>query len=94
MSAYTLELVLYDLHAHPEKVNQFHTDVEEYLNDYHLNPRERALIETFDVRTMADMGVSQMLLFCSWQAVQGGPASVPEYMRRMNTPAELQIDVT
>lgn len=89
MSIYTLERVLWDLHAHPEKVQQFHSDVERFLAGYPLTGGERALLETLNVRAMADLGVSQMLLFCSWQAVQGGPPSVPEYMRRMNTPVLL-----
>jgi hypothetical protein len=38
-----------------------------------------------DVRAMADQGVSQMLLFITWQALNG-PQLMPEYMRRLNTP--------
>lgn len=87
MSIYTLERALWDLSAHPDKVRNFHSNTGEFLSVYPLDNREKGLLQALDVRTMADMGVSQMLLFCSWQAIQGGAASIPEYMRRMNTPA-------
>lgn len=87
MSVYTLERVLWDLSAHPSKVREFKSNADGFLTTYPLSAPERSLLETLDVRTMADLGVSQMLLFCSWQAIQGGAASIPEYMRRMNTPA-------
>ncbi|WP_038712657.1 hypothetical protein [Burkholderia sp. lig30] len=85
MSIYTMERVLWDLHADPVKVARFHSNASEFLSAYPLSGEERVLLESMDVRTIADMGVSQMLLFCSWQAIHGGPPSVPEYMSRMNT---------
>ncbi|MGQ7908811.1 hypothetical protein [Burkholderia sp. BC1] len=85
MSIYTMERVLWDLHTDPAKVKRFHSDAGEFLSAYLLAEEERALLESLDVRAIADKGVSQMLLFCSWQAIQGGPPSIPEYMRRMNT---------
>jgi hypothetical protein len=87
MSLYTLERVLWDLHAHPDKVREFHAGADAFLRPYPVTEEERSLIKSLDVRAIADLGVSQMLLFCAWQAVQGGPPSVPEYMRRMNAPA-------
>lgn len=87
MSINTIERVLWDLHASPEKVGKFHADATDFLSAYPLSPDEVALMRALNVRAMADQGVSQMLLFCSWQAINGGAPSVPEYMRRMNSPA-------
>ncbi|WP_069865728.1 hypothetical protein [Pseudomonas citronellolis] len=88
MSIYSLEKVLWDLHADPQKVEKFHNDPMSFLADYSLAEDERELVLSQNVRVMADRGVSQMLLFISWQAVNGGAPSIPEYMRRMNTPAD------
>lgn len=87
MSIHTLEKVLWDLHADPEKLNFYKRNPEEFLDAYPLNDEERGLLIEQHVRKMADRGVSQMLLFVNWQAVNGGEASIPEYMKRMNTPA-------
>lgn len=86
MSIYSLEKVLWDLHADPAKVERFHSDPAAFLEGYSLAEDERELVLSQNVRVMADRGVSQMLLFISWQAVNGGDSSIPEYMRRMNTP--------
>ncbi|MGB0216409.1 MAG: hypothetical protein ACPF9E_13255 [Alteromonas oceani] len=88
MSNNTIERALWDLHAHPDMVKSFHDDAASFLSNYPLSEEEQQLIASLNVRVMADQGVSQMLLFNSWQAIQGGAASIPEYMRRMNTPAE------
>lgn len=87
MSANTIERVLWDLHAHPDKVKQFHENTAEFLKIYPLAEEEQELLKSQNVRAMADNGVSEMLLFCAWQAINGGFPSIPEYMRRMNTPA-------
>lgn len=87
MSTNTIERVLYDLHAIPGDARSFLQDPDAYLAKYPLDAEERSLIRNQDVLGMADRGVSQMLMFVTWQAVNGGPSSIPEYMRRMNTPA-------
>lgn len=87
MSIHTIERVLYTLHAVPGRAQAFLQDPDAYLAGFPLEDDERVLLRTQDVRAMADRGVSQMLLFVTWQAVNGGPPSIPEYMRRMNTPA-------
>ena len=83
MSIYTLERVLWDLHAQPEVAGNFRRDAEAVLNAYPLTDDERAMMQSLDVRAMADRGVSQMLLFISWLALNG-PAGGAEYMQRMN----------
>ncbi|WP_052261138.1 MULTISPECIES: hypothetical protein [unclassified Pseudomonas] len=87
MSIYTLERVLWDMHTSSSVTQKFHADVDGLLAVYPLSNEEKVMIKSLDVRSMADMGVSQMLLFCSWQAIHGGGASISEYMRRMNTPS-------
>ncbi|MBV2205678.1 MAG: hypothetical protein KUL87_09675 [Pseudomonas sp.] len=87
MSIYTMEKVLWDLHSDPEKIKHYKRDPEGFLGAYPLASDERSLLTEQHVREMADRGVSQMLLFVAWQDVNGGEASIPEYMKRMNTPA-------
>lgn len=87
MSIYSVEKVLWELQADKAKVEKFHSDPVSFLEKYSLAEDERELILAQNVRVMADRGVSQMLLFNTWQAMNGGAASVPEYMQRMNTPA-------
>lgn len=87
MSLNTMERVLFDLHTRPDLTEAFHREPAAFLARYPLEEQERGMLTDLQVRRMADLGVSQMLLFCAWQAVHGGGASVPAYMQRMNTPA-------
>ncbi|OWJ56144.1 hypothetical protein BWU74_31840 [Paraburkholderia caledonica] len=84
MSIYTVERVLWDLHAQPDLASRFRAEPEGVLDGYPLEGDERGLVTSLDVRAMADRGASQMLLFVAWTALQG-PGTTPEYMRRMNT---------
>ena len=87
MSIHTIEKVLWDLMAMPQKKEAFLAAPETVLDGYPLADDERDLLRDLDVRTMADRGCSEMLTMISWMAVNG-QETMPEYMRRMNTPSD------
>lgn len=89
MTIHTMERVLWDLHNTPTLAAKFRENSDAVLNSYALATSERSMVKNLDVRAMADQGVSQMLLFVTWVAL-GGPQTVPEYMRRLNTPPAQQ----
>ncbi|HEY9081295.1 hypothetical protein [Magnetovibrio sp.] len=86
MSIHTVEKVLWDLMAMPHKKEAFAAAPDALLSEYPLADDEKALLKDWDVRVMTDRGVSPMLTMISWMAVRG-QEEMPEYMRRMNTPA-------
>ena len=87
MSLFSLERALWDLSGNPENIQRYLQDPDEFLSGYALDDTERDLVKNKDVRAMADLGSSQMLLMLYWLAVSGGFESLPEYLGRMNTPA-------
>lgn len=81
LSTNTLEKVLWDITVDPALEKD-----ESRLGRYPLTPDEKGLLARMDVRSIADRGVSQMLIWMAWVATRGFEQA-PEYMRRMNTPA-------
>lgn len=88
MSMFSIERALWEIAGSRESVGLFLQDPDALLVSYQLSEQERQLIKSKDVRAMADMEVSSMLLMLFWMAVSGGDQSLPEYLQRMNTPAQ------
>lgn len=88
VSIHTVEKVLWDLMVFPDKKETFVNTPDVLLSAYQLGDDEKDILKNWDVRTMTDRGCSPMLSMISWMAVRGGE-EMPEYMRRMNTPAGL-----
>ncbi len=87
MSINTIERVLWEAITFPDKAEVFRSQPEEHFNSYfHLTSQEKQLLHEMDVRKMADLGASEMLLMLAWQVVRG-PETMNEYMGRMNTPS-------
>jgi len=87
MSTYSIERTLWEISGNGDSIGQFLSDPEQAISAYQLSDAERKLICTKDVRRLADMQVSPMLLMLFWMAVSGGNDSLPEYLQKMNTPA-------
>lgn len=86
VSIHSIEKVLWDMMAMPHKREAFANAPDALLQEYALSDDEKEVVKAWDVRTMTDRGVSPMLTMISWMAVRGQD-EMPEYMRRMNTPA-------
>jgi hypothetical protein len=86
VSSYTVESVLYSLGSNPGLMEQFRSDPEAAIRSYPLTEKERRDILGWNVRAISESGVSDLLLMNTFIAIHG-PQSVPDYMRRMNTPA-------
>ena len=87
MSVYTIERVLFDLTSDPQAPARLREDPQGFLAAYPLEDEEAHIIRVLDVRAMHDRGVDAMLSMRAFNAVEGR-ARMPEYMRRINTPAQ------
>jgi hypothetical protein len=87
MSIYTIERVLFDLTSNPQAPARFREDAATFLAAYPLAQDEASIIRTLDVRAMHDRGVDAMLAMRAFNAIEGR-ARMPEYMLRINTPAQ------
>lgn len=85
MSTHTVEKVLWELGSDPDKAAEFRQACEKFLALYRLADEERQMLQEFDLRGMAERGVSTLLLMSAWMAVHG-PATMKEYIARMNQP--------
>jgi hypothetical protein len=84
---FSIERALWEITDSRERVGQFLQDADGVLAEYQLSATERELIKARNVRALADLEVSSMLLMLFWMAVSGGSDSMPEYLQRMNSPA-------
>ncbi|GGB75084.1 hypothetical protein [Shewanella inventionis] len=83
MSIYTIERVLWDLQDSNEKSALYRNDPDEILENYSLTPDELSILSKMNIEAMVTLGVDQMLMFMTWQAING-PQGIPEYMQRLN----------
>lgn len=88
MTHFATERALWEISNSPENVQQFSSNPDGLLDRYTLSDEEKKLIKEKNVRVLADQGNSQMLLMMFWIAVSGGFQSLPEYLGRMNAPAQ------
>lgn len=80
MSRDTLEKVLYDLSTSGANKKAFATDADKFLGRYPLTSDEKALIGSYAVRQLADLGVNTMLTWGFW--LQSGRSNA-DYMQAM-----------
>lgn len=80
MSRNVLEKVLYDLSTSGANKKAFAEAPEKFLARYQLSEDERGLIQNYDVRALADLGVNTMLTWGFW--LQSGRRN-GEYMKAM-----------
>ncbi|AEF05080.1 hypothetical protein [Alteromonas naphthalenivorans] len=84
MSVYTIERVLWDLQDSDEKAALYREQPNEILNQYNLTTDEHSLLSDMDIESMVSLGIDQMLMSMTWQAING-PQGIPEYMQRLNS---------
>jgi len=82
MSSYMVERVLWEICNMPEKAERFLIDAPAHLAQYSLTDNEAKMITDLDVRGLADIDVSQMLLMMTWN-VMVGEEKIGEYLERM-----------
>ena len=87
MSHFTTERALWDITSGPVQIQAYMADPDAFLSRYPLSDAERAMIKGKDVKGLAAMGTSDMLVMLFWLAVSGGFATLGEYLGRMNAPA-------
>lgn len=83
---YMMEKVLWEVGSDREKASAFNEAPDDYLAGFRLEPDEKQMLKSLDVRRIADREVSTLLLFGAWLALRG-PKEIGEYLGRMNTPA-------
>lgn len=86
MSANVLEKVLWDLSVDRDSKNRFREDPDEFLGRYHLTDAERRMVREFDVRGLADAGVSTMLTMGYWMQLESSH-DMGRYLARMTAAA-------
>jgi hypothetical protein len=86
MSSDTVEGILFSLRSSAEFAERYRAKPGDALEGYPLTDRERRDLIDWNVRAMSESGVSEMLLMVAYTAIFGQDA-IPEYIRRMNTPA-------
>ena len=79
MSVHAIELVLYDITTKGPVRRRFVAQPAEMLESYALDSVEQEMIESMNVSSMLDVGVSPMLTFGLWMCVRG-PETLPEYL--------------
>ncbi len=80
MSRDVLEKVLYDLSTSGANKKMFAADPDKFLGRYQLDGAEKALIQDYKVRELADLGVNTMLTWGFW--LQAGKSN-HDYMKQM-----------
>lgn len=85
MSIFAVERALYETSYSPPAIEQYMADPEAYLSRYNLTDDERRQIVEGDVKALGEKGASYMLLMMFWVGThEGGLATMPEYVRRLN----------
>jgi len=91
MSVNIMEKVLWDLSVDRESKRRFQDDPEKFLSRYRLTELERRMIREFDVRGLADEGVSTMLTMGYWMETEGS-RNIDDYLKRMQSPPRIGRD--
>lgn len=86
MSLNALEKLLWKVSSSPEEARRLGEEFEACIAGYSLDESERARLQSWDVRALADLGVNPLLLMMSYAAVNGFEKT-GEYIGKINTPA-------
>lgn len=86
MSLNAMEKLLWKVSSSPEEARRLGEDFEAYVAGYSLDGSELEKLRSWDVRTLAELGVNPLLLMMSYAAVNGFEKT-GEYIGKINTPA-------
>lgn len=87
MTHFATERALWEITSSAENIERYCADPDAVLDVYTLTAEEKTLIKAKDVKALAERGNSQMLLMLFWISTSGGFQALPEYLGRMNAPA-------
>lgn len=85
MSINAIEKALWQASMDPAAAAGLREDAESYLGQFRIDESERALMTSWDIRGLVDLGVHPMVLMMAFAAVNG-PAASAQYVERVNTP--------
>ena len=85
MSVYGIESALWQASMNPKRAQQFRDDADAYLKQFRIDDRERAMVASWDIRGVVELGVNPMVLMMANAAVNG-PAASMTYIQQVNTP--------
>ena len=84
MSVNTVERILWEFGEYPERLGQFQANPTEHLASYQLDDVERKALTQFDLKTLAELGVSTLLTMMVWPMIKG-PEGMPfAYLEHMS----------
>ncbi len=86
VSIHMIEKALFDIAAGPGNTAEYKRDPAAFLKRYALTDEETALIRDLDVREIIARDANAMLAMRAFSCIEGRDR-MPEYMRRLNTPA-------
>lgn len=82
MSKNTVEAFLHDISYKEGLMERFKADPRVSFADYPLSNAERDQLANWDVKAMADAGVSPMIMILSFMSYHG-PTGASEYLTRL-----------
>ncbi len=84
MSSHAIEKALWQAVTNPADGQRLREDTASYLSGFRLDEDERALIQAWDVKAMADRKVNELLLMMAFSATHGMD-QLPVYLGRINS---------
>ena len=84
MSVNTIERIFWEFGDDQACVERYRADPDAYLASYDLEPAEREMIKTMDVKGVVDLGVSPLLTLMIWPTMEGTQEMPFDYLIRMN----------
>ena len=88
MTHFATERALWEITSSMGSIQEYLSDPDAVLDRYALSAEEKTLLKDKDVKALAERGNSQMLLMLFWISTSGGFESLPDYLGRMNAPAQ------
>lgn len=86
MSINGIEKALWQASMNPADAQRLREDARSYLKEFRVDEQECALLTSWDIRGMVDLGVHPMALMMAFAAVNG-PAASAMYVEKVNTPS-------
>lgn len=83
MTVNAIEKALWTACSNPAEAERFGRDPDSFLRDFRMDDEERSRVTSWDVRELADRGVSPMLLMMAFGAVRG-VQNMGEYVQKIN----------
>ena len=87
MSINAIEKALWQASMDPAEAGRMREDAESYLRDFRLDEQERALLASWDIRSIVERGVHPMVLMMAFAAING-PDMAASYVEKVNTPSQ------